>query len=544
MNGTNYSVRALLGDLSGGFTAALVMLPLALAYGVASGLGAIAGLYGAIALGLVVALAGGTRTMISGPTAPLAITLTVVFASQGRSLAEVVTITVLAGVIQIALGALRIGRYISYTPYSVISGILTAVGLIIIVLQSRPFAGLPAATGGLVDTIRAWPESAADINVQALIVAAVTLAVAAAWPRRLRLFVPSAAIALIAGTALSVLWLSDIPVVGDVPRGLPDLHMPDLSLSVVSRAIQPAVVIALIGAIDTLFTAVVARSMIRQPETPSRDMLAQGIGTIATGLVGGVPGGGSFCTIPSIRAGARTRVSGVVYAAILLGLVLGLGKYAESIPLAVVAGILMKIGWDFIDWRFMTRIHRVQREHLAIMVVTLAVGTLFDLIAAVGVGLIVAALTTSKQFERLELDRVASTPLLDRTFLGVGSDTPEAQGDDDPFAARVGLVALKGSFTVASSQKLINTIGEDIRDHDVVILDFSDTLYVDDSAALVVEHMVEVAADQNTETVVMGLSGQPATCLVGLGVLSDVSEDHFVENLDEARDLARRLLAS
>ena len=269
-------------------------------------------------------------------------------------------------------------------------------------------------------------------------------------------------------------------------------------------------------------------------------MLAQGIGTIATGLVGGVPGGGSFCTIPSIRAGARSRVSGVVYAAILLGLVLGLGQYAESIPLAVVAGILVKIGWDFIDWRFMMRVHRVQREHLAIMVATLVVATLFDLVVAVGVGLIVATLTASKQLERLELDRVISVPLLDRTFLGSGSDPEQTQ--DDQFAARVGLVALKGSFTVASSRILIDTIGADIRDHDVVILDFSDTLYVDDSAALVVEHMVEVAAEQNTETIVLGLSGQPATCLVGLGVLRDVSEDHFVENLDEARDLARRLL--
>ena len=540
MNGSGYSIRALLGDVSGGFTAALVMLPLALAYGVASGLGAIAGLYGAIALGIVVALVGGTRTMISGPTAPLAITLTVVVASHGRSLAEVVTITLLAGLMQIALGTLRVGRYVSYTPYSVVSGVLTGVGLIIIVLQSRPFAGLPAATGGLVDTIRAWPGVVADVNVAALIVAAFTLAVAASWPRRLRHFVPSAAVALIAGTALSALWLSDVPIVGDVPRGLPDLHMPDLSLVAVSHAVQPAVVIAIIGSLDTLFTAVVVRSMIRQPETSNRDMLAQGIGTIATGLVGGVPGGGSFCTIPSIRAGARSRVSGVVYAAILLGLVLGLGKYAESIPLAVVAGILMKIGWDFIDWRFMMRVHRVQREHLAIMVATLVVATLFDLVVAVGVGLIVATLTASKQLERLELDRVISAPLLDRTFLGSGSDPEQTQ--DDQFAARVGLVALKGSFTVASSRTLIDTIGADIRDHDVVILDFSDTLYVDDSAALVVEHMVEVAAEQNTETIVLGLSGQPATCLVGLGVLRDVSGDHFVENLDEARDLARRLL--
>lgn len=538
MTWKGYGVRALVGDLSGGFTAALVMLPMALAYGVASGLGAIAGLYGAIALGFVVALAGGTRTMISGPTAPLAIALVVVVAEQGLSLAEVVTITVLAGLIQLALGVLRVGRFVSYTPYSVISGILTGVGVIVIVLQSRPFAGLPAATGGVVDTIRAWPGAVADVRADALIVGAVTVAIATAWPRRLQSFVPSAVVALIAGTALSALWLGDVPVVGDVPTGLPDLQMPELSLDAIGRAIQPAVVIALIGSIDTLYMAVLIRSMIRQPDTPSRDMLAQGIGTIATGLVGGVPGGGSICTFPNARAGATTRLSGMAYAAILLGLALGLGKYAESIPLAVVAGILIKIGWDFIDWRFIMRIHRVQREHLAIMVVTLAVAILFDLIAAIGVGLIVAALTASRQFERLELDRVVSVPLLDRSFLdsGVGAQ-------DDPFAARVGLVALRGSFTVASSRKLIDTIGEDIRDHDVVILDFSETVYVDDSAALVVEHMLKTASEQNTETVVAGLSGQPAACLNGLGVFRSLPEDHFVESLDEARRLAQELLA-
>ncbi len=540
MTWKGYGVRALTGDLSGGFTAALVMLPMALAYGVASGLGAIAGLYGAIALGLVVAVAGGTRTMISGPTAPLAIALVVVVAEQGRSLAEVVTITVLAGLIQLTLGALRVGRYVSYTPYSVISGILTGVGVIIIVLQSRPFAGLSAATGGVVDTIRAWPGAVADVRGDALIVGAVTVAIAAAWPRRLQSFLPSAVIALIAGTAVSALWLGDVPVVGDVPTGLPDLQMPELSLEAIGHAIQPAVVIALVGSIDTLYMAVLIRSIVRQPDTLSRDMLAQGVGTIATGLVGGVPGGGSICTFPNARAGATTRLSGVAYAAILLGLVLGLGKYAESIPLAVVAGILIKIGWDFIDWRFMTRIHRVQGEHLAIMLVTFAVAVLFDLIAAIGVGLIVAALTASRQFERLELDRVASTPLLDRTFLNPGP----AKAHDDPFAARVGLVALRGSFTVASSRKLIDTIGEDIRDHDVVLLDFSETVYVDDSAALVVEHMLETASEQNTETVVVGLSGQPEACLNGLGVLRSLPEDHFVESLDEARRLAQRLLAS
>ena len=200
-------------------------------------------------------------------------------------------------------------------------------------------------------------------------------------------------------------------------------------------------------------------------------------------------------TVVNIRAGGRTRVAGALCAVLLLAVVLGLGRYVGSIPHAVLAGILIKVGWDIVDWRFITHLHRVQREHLLVMVVTLGLTVFADLVTAVVLGLVAAGMASARQFERLELDNVISVPLLDEAFL---TDSTDTEGPHE-FLARVGLVALRGTFTVASSNKLIATLGADVRDHEVVIIDFSGTVYMDDSAALVVEQLIDVAMDEKGE---------------------------------------------
>ena len=194
-------------------------------------------------------------------------------------------------------------------------------------------------------------------------IAGVTLAVGILWPSRLRKFLPPTLAALIAGTLLGVLWLTDTPVIGEVPTGLPSLRFPELGPDVLVRAVQPAIIIALLGSIDSLLTSLVADSMTRTRHNPNRELMGQGIGNVAAGLIGGLPGAGATLgTVVNLRAGGRTPVSGALRAAILLALVLGLGRYVEAIPHAALAGILMKVGWDIIDWRFLTRIHRVQRN--------------------------------------------------------------------------------------------------------------------------------------------------------------------------------------
>ncbi len=535
-----YDIRTFRGDLFGGLTSAVVGLPVSLAFGVASGLGAIAGIYGAIAVGFFAAVFGGTRSQISGPTGPMAVAMAVVVTSHAGSLAEAFTVVVMAGLMQMLLGVLRIGRFVAYTPYSVISGFMSGIGIIIILLQTLPFLGAPGAEGGPLGAIRAWPDAIRSVNLNAVTLAAVTLAVGVLWPNRLKRFLPATLAALIAGTSLGVLWLTNTPVIGDVPTGLPTLQALNLSPDVLARAVQPALIIALLGSIDSLLTSLIADSMTRTRHDPNRELVGQGLGNTIAGLIGGLPGAGATMgTVVNIRAGGRSRVSGVLRAGILLALVLGLGKYVEAIPHAVLAGILLKVGWDIIDWRFITRVHRVQREHLLVMLITLLLTVFLDLVTAVAIGLIAAGMASARQFERLEMDSVVSLPLLDRSFL---ADREDAD-DVDAFSARVGLVALRGSFSVASANKLINTISVDIRDHEVVILDFSDTVYLDDSAALVVEQMIDVAIDEDTECIVMGLNGLPATTLQALNVLRRVPRDHFVLNRDGARDVAKRILA-
>ena len=534
----NYDFQTFRGDMFGGVTAAVVGLPVALAFGVASGLGALAGIYGAIAVGFFAAVFGGTKSQISGPTGPMAVAMAAVVTIHADNLGQAFAIVILAGLIQVLLGVMRAGRLVSFTPYSVISGFMSGIGVIIILLQTLPFLGAAAATGGPAGAMRALPEAVTGVNPHSLAIAAATLAVGTLWPRPLRRYLPPTLAALIAGTLLGVLWLTNTPVIGDVPTGLPTLRLPDISWSVLDGVLTPALTIALLGSIDSLLTSLIADSMTRTRHDPNRELVGQGIGNMLAGFLQALPGAGATMgTVVNIRAGGRTRVSGVLRAVILLALVLGLARYVEAIPHAVLAGILMKVSWDIIDWRFITRAHRVQREHLVVMLITMGLTVFLDLVTAVAIGLIAAGMASARQFERLEMDTVVSVPLLDRTFLR--RDSPEVADD---FSARAGMVALRGNFSVASSNRLVNTISADIHDHEVLILDFTDTLYVDDSAALVVEQLIDTAEEENTPCIVMGLNGFPHDTLMSLNVLKKISEDRFVADIDGAREVANRIL--
>ena len=231
----------------------------------------------------------------------------------------------------------------------------------------------------------------------------------------------------------------------------------------------------------------------------------------------------------------------MVCATIILALVLGLGRYIDRIPHAVLAGILAKVGFDIIDWRFFARFRFIQREHFLVMLITVVFAVFVDLVTAVGIGLIAAALTSARQFELLELESIVSVPLLDTSFLG----NLDLDGDDDDFdmfSARVGLVSLRGTFTVASAKRMTTSIGLDIREHEVVILDFSETLYVDPSAAQVVGRLIDTALAEHTECIVMALDGHAKTSLDAMDVLPRVPPDHYAGTLDEARELAKSLL--
>ena len=535
----NYDFETLRGDLFGGVTAMVVALPLSLAYGVASGMGAAAGLYGAIAVGFFAAVFGGTATQISGPTAPMAIVMAVVISTYAKDLTEALTVVVMGGLLQALLGVLKLGRFVAYTPYVVVSGFMSGIGVLVMAIQVLPFLGSAPAPGGAVGMIFALPEAVRDLNPSAFGVGLVTLGVAVFWPPWLRKILPTPLVGLFAGTLIGVLWLNGAPTIGRVPTGLPGLQIGLPSLGFLAHAVEPALILALIGSVVSLLTCLVADSMTRTSHDPDRELIGQGVGNAAAGLIGGLPGAGTpVYTVPNIRSGGRTRAAGAIFAVFLLAILLGLGPYVESIPLAALAGVLIKVGWDIIDWGLLTRLHRIKREHLFVLLTTLLLTVFVDLISAVAIGLIVAGLAHAGQLENLELDSVVSVPLLDQMFLYEGE---EVEGVD-PFEARVGMVALRGSFTVASSKKLVRTISLDIKDHEVVIFNFTDATYIDDSAAMVIKQLIEVATEEDTESIVIGLSGDVAETLDALDVLREVPDERIVENLDLAREIAKPLV--
>ncbi len=527
------------GDIFGGLTSAVVALPVALAFGIASGLGAAAGMYGVIAVGFFASLFGGTRSQISGPTAPMTIAMSVIVTTHASTLGEAFAIVVVAGLLQVALGTLRVGRFVVYTPHVVVSGFMSGIGIIIMLIQSLPFIGAPSPSGGARGAMQAL--SATDsVNLQALAIGAVTLAVTVLWPRRLSKYAPPVLMALVVGTLLGVLWLTDVPVIGAIPAGLPGVQVELPSLGFLLGATEPALVLALLGSVDSLLTSLVADSLTGQRHNPNRELVGQGIGNIVSGVFGGLPGAGATMgTVTNIRAGGSTPVSGALRAIVVLGLLLGLGRFVEPIPHAVLAGILVKVGWDIIDWPMLTRIHRIQRSHLVVMLITLGLTVFVDLVTAVAIGLIVAGMAHAQEMEVLELDSVVSVPLLDRAFF---AEHPEMISHEDEYLARSGLVRLRGSFTVASAHKLVGVIGSDIAQHEIVIFDFAEAVFLDDSAAMLVAQLIAVAERNDTEVIVMGLQGRVATMLDSLDILRRVPDDHIVATLDEARDLAIVLL--
>ncbi len=534
-----YDLDRLRGDVFGGVTSMVVAVPVALGFGIASGMGPAAGLYGAIIVGFFASVFGGTRTQISGPTAPMTVAMAVVLTSYADTLVEALSVVVLAGLLQVLLGLSKVGRLVAYTPYMVVSGFMSGIGVIIMLMQALPFLGASGEVGGPMGAARALPGALSNVDTSAFAIAALTLAVGFLWPRRLQRFAPGPLVALVAGTTLGVLWLSDAPVIGPVPTGLPALQLGLPSADFLLGVLEPAIVLALLGSVDSLLTSLVADSLTGKRHNPDRELVGQGIGNMVAGLFGALPGAGATMgTVTNIRSGASTPVSGVVRALLLLALVLGLGGLVEPIPLAVLAGVLMKVGWDIVDWRVLTRVHRLPGDHLLVMLTTLSLTVFVDLITAVAIGLIAGGMVHARRLERLELDSVVSVPLLEMTFFA-GRQKPARV---DPHAARVGMVALKGTLSVASSHRLVGVIGLDIKEHEVVIFDFSGTTYIDDSAAITIEQLLDIAAESGTECVVMGLSDSAATMLRSLDVLDGVPSSRIVETLDEARALALEIL--
>ncbi len=513
-------------------------LPAGMGLGIASGMGALAGLYCIIIMGFFAAVFGGTRAQSSGPSAAIAVMVAVVLATGGASLVEIGIIAAMAGGFQILFGLFRVGRFVSYMPHVVLCGFISGVGVILILSQIQAVLGTDIPARGAVNTLLALPEAVVRADPETAILSAAAMAVLLFWPRVLDGWAPAPLAAIAAATALCAFWLDGIAVIGALPTGLPVPALDLPSLDFLLSAVEPALLIALVASIYSLMISLTADSITGAQHNPNRELVGQGIANVAAGLFGAMPGAANPGTLINLRLGGRTVMASIVRAACLLAILLGLGRYAEPIPLAALSVILLKIGWELIDWRFIRSLRHMPRGYAVVMAMTFALTVFAGPLTAIAFGLVAAGIVHAARLERMELDSVISTPLLDRAFLAADGKEAEA----GPFDARVGLLAFRGAFTVASSRKLVRMVGADIREHEVVIFDLSRATHIDDSAAHVIALLMDRADKERTKIIVMGMSGEVRTVLEAFDVLRRVPDGRIVDELDEARQLAARLL--
>ncbi len=525
------------GDLTGGLTAAVVALPLALAFGVASGAGPLAGLYGAIFVGLFAALFGGTPSQISGPTGPMTVVMATVITQFADRPALAFTVVIMGGLMQIAFGLARLGRYIRLVPYTVISGFMTGIGCIILILQVAPFFGHDNPGGGIPGAIAEWPAVIGAPLTPALIIGAVSLVVVFATPRAVGRVVPPPLLALVIGTVLALTMVPGAPTIGEIPTGLPKPLMPAIDFAVIVEMLQAALVLALLGSIDSLLTSLVADSMTRTRHDSDRELIGQGIGNAVAGLFGGLPGAGATMrTVVNIRSGGATPISGALHALTLLVIVLGAGAFAADIPHAVLAGILIKVGVDIIDWGYLKRVPHAPRQGVVLMLLVLGLTIFVDLIVAVGVGVIASSLLFVKRFA----DHQDSQFRAART--GAGGDLPAAERElMERLRDDVLLFRLRGPLSFGAAKDMVDHMlgGEPYR---ILILDLTDVPMIDSSAALAIEEVVERARDLGRDVYVAGMRGEVARFVNRMGVLRALGPGHrFFRRAGALEQAARQL---
>lgn len=534
------------GDLFGGVTAAIIALPMALAFGVASGAGPAAGLYGAVLVGLFAALFGSTPTLISEPTGPMTVIMTAVIAhllashpEQGMAMAF--TVVVMAGMFQILFGLLKIGHYVTMMPYSVVSGFMTGIGIILIVLQLGPFLGHATPPGGVVGSITSIPEFIQNIKPAETALAVFTFALIVFFPKNWMRYCPPQLIALIAGSVIAVYFMADqgIRQIGEIPTGLPDLQMPVFTAEKWTIMFVDAIVLALLGSIDALLTSVVAENMTRKESDANKELIGQGVGNVASGLFGGLPGAGATMgTVLNIKTGAQTALSGLFRAAILLVVVLWAADLTASIPLAVLAGIAMKVGMDIVDWSFIKRAHRVSLKGTLIMYGVILLTVFVDLITAVAIGVFIANVLTIERMAEIQADSI-------KTITDKDKLCHHATGDERTLLHDVEgdiLVFALGGTLMFGMAKVISRKHAVLEDHQVLIIDIDEVPVLGVSASLALEKMILDDVAANIPVFISGASDQVKKRLANLGLTEVLDDNCFYGDRKDALAAAHAFL--
>ncbi len=538
INATN-----LKGDVFGGLTAAVIALPMALAFGIASGAGAAAGLWGAVIIGLVASLFGGTPTLISEPTGPMTVVFTSVIISftatadsPEQALATAFSVGVLAGVFQILFGLFRLGRYVTMMPYTVISGFMSGIGIILVLLQLGPFLGQATPKGGVMGTLEAIPALVQGTQPLELLLAVITLAILWFTPSAVKKVCPPQLLALVVGTLLALTLFSGagLRTIPEFSAAFPTFQLPTFSSDQLRLMVIDAAVLGMLGCIDALLTSVVADSLTRTEHNSNKELIGQGLANVVSGLFGAMPGAGATMgTVVNIQSGGRTALSGIFRAMVLMLVVLLAAPLASRIPLAVLAGIAVKVGIDIIDWDFLQRAHHLSVKAAVITYGVIALTVLVDLITAVGIGVFVANVLTIDRMSTLQSRKVKTISTTD--------DDVELNDEEQQLLDRAsGMVLL---FQLAGPMifgvaKAISREHNAIGNCQAVVFDLSEVSHLGVTAAIALENAVKEAMEVGRDVFMVGVSGSTETRLRKLKLLERLPESHLTSDRLSALRLA------
>lgn len=551
------------GDVFGGITAGIVALPLALAFGIqafggiddpsASSMGALAGLIGATFLGFFASLFGGTHSQISGPTGPMTVItaslLSGVWAAQHSMSAVLISMSLaglFCGIFQILFGIMKIGKYVRYIPYPVLSGFMSGIGVIIIIQQLYPLIGCKSPVL-VVDMITQFPERVAGgLSFTALLLGLGTIAIIYLFPLITKK-IPSTLVALLVMTIISLfLNMDEKLLIGQIPSGFPmpafakeGLDLAGLDWGAVLKAsVIPGLTLAGLGSIDTLLTSVVADNLTKTQHNSNRELIGQGIGNMVSGLFCGISGAGATMrTVVNVKSGGRTQISGMVHSLMLLAVLLGLGSLVRYVPLAVLAGILITVGWGIIDFKGFKDLLRIPRADAVVLIIVFLLTVFVDLLTAVGIGMVIACVLFMKRASDLVEGGYSSSEM---TNFDKESPWQDEGGMPDKVRHKIYIQRLNGPIffgTITKFQHVMNDVPEDAK---VVIIRMRLVSFMDQSGLYAMETAIKELQARGVLVLMTIIQPQPLYMLKTMKVIPlIVPELHTFETFEDCTDFLK-----
>jgi len=542
------------GDIYGGLTAAVVALPLAMAMGVASGVGPIAGMYGAIFVGFFAALFGGTPAQVSGPTGPMTVVMAAIFIqytgmfpddpAQGAALAF--TVVMMGGLFQIVFGLLKLGKYIELVPHPVVSGFMTGIGVIIILLQFGPLLGQAADSKPLLAAL-SIPENINLFDSTSLMLGIIALVVVFGVPKflpKVNKLAPSPLLALVIGTLVYLFFVpaGSTPIIGNIPTGFPEFRYPTFELNLMLQMIASGLTLAGLGAIDSLLTSLVADNITRTQHKSDRELIGQGIGNTIAGLFGGLPGAGATMrTVVNVKAGGRTPIAGALHAIILLAIVLGAGSLASDIPKAVLAGILIKVGVDIIDWDYLKRVKHAPKAGVTIMLTVLIITVSVDLLLAVGVGMVMASFLFMKRITDMQIASMKTITAPGDNTAYERALTPQEAEIMKQANGRIMLFHMSGPMSFSSAKSLVRNHAM-VDDYQVMLLDLSDVPNIDFTTTRALEDIISDTVNAGQQMILLGACDEVYQMLQQQGVLEYIEAGNIFSQRIDALQHAQQII--